>query len=649
MQLQRLTCALCLMTGGVSAFAQITPQQREHLTVKLEELSDAAAQLPADIRPEDRADIEVCLKAARWALRHDEFPKKDYIGQTEKVLSLAATRIERVKSGQSPDGSDHTSIRGYRSRVDDSYQPYAVSFPANFDPDSTRSLPLHLKLHGRANAMNEVNFFHRHQGRRPAETQYWIQLDVYGRGNNAYRWAGETDVFEALADVLRRYRIDEQRITLHGFSMGGAGAWHLGMHHPHRWSSVGAGAGFVDFYKYQKQIKQRPPHQHLTLGIYDAVDYALNAFNVPVVAYGGEKDAQLLAARSMTDAAARQDVDIKLLIGPGMGHKFDPDSLAQFMAFHDEHTQSGRPRFGQRKHIRFTTRTLKYNTCDWLSIEEVGRPYAETTVDALIDDTGTLQITTTNVTVLRLARGIASRVEIDGTELPFESAADGLLPDVYYSRGASGQWSVLDYQTSKAFPNNSALHKRHNLQGPIDDAFMEAFVCVKPTGTPTSDAHHEWAMWTLDRFAMEWDQWMRGELPVVPDTAVTDELARQKHLILFGDPTTNLVIRRIVDQLPLKWDKDSITVRGTDHSTDSHGLAMVFPNPLNPKRYVVINSGHTFHERDFRASNSWLFPRLGDGAVIRFTKRDKQAGSGFAEETVDAWICDQAWQIPGTK
>ena len=108
---------------------------------------------------------------------------------------------------------------------------------------------------------------------------------------------------EAIQDVQRRFRVDPNRITLHGFSMGGAGAWHLGLHHPAMWSSVGPGAGFVDFYRYQKQTEQRPPWQHANLGIYDAIDYALNAFNVPVCTYGGENDAQLVASTSVHSAA----------------------------------------------------------------------------------------------------------------------------------------------------------------------------------------------------------------------------------------------------------------------------------------------------------------------------------------------------------
>ena len=299
-----MRCLLLLLVCCVPATAQINGEQRKALEAELAKQQAAFDKAAPELRGDDRSDIAVCLKAVRWALKYKEFPKKDYVKQARNVLKLTGQRLAAAKAGTSIDVSK-TSVRGFVSRLDGSIQPYAISFPAGFDPKSTTAMPLHLKLHGRANQMNEVNFFHRHEGKSPGKDQTWIQLDVYGRGNNAYRWAGEVDVFEALADVKRRFYIDENRITLHGFSMGGAGAYHLGVHHPGLWSSAGAGAGFVDFYKYQKKGKL-PDHQHATLGIYDAVDYAMNTFNVPFVAYGGEKDKQLLSGKMMKAAAAEK-------------------------------------------------------------------------------------------------------------------------------------------------------------------------------------------------------------------------------------------------------------------------------------------------------------------------------------------------------
>jgi len=46
-----------------------------------------------------------------------------------------------------------------------------------------------------------------------------------------------------------------------------------------------------------------------------------------------------------------------------------------------------------------------------------------------------------------------------------------------------------------------------------------------------------------------------------------------------------------------------------------HAPVFVFPNPLNPRRYVVLNSGFTYREYDY-LNNARQVPRLPDYAVI---------------------------------
>lgn len=620
----------------------------------VESLQTALADLQSDVdslrlRPEVRtrdgraafADVAIFTKSVKWMLHHHEFPKPGYAKQAAMAIAVGKSRARELDAGM-PGWllKSGTTIRGYVSRVDGSVQPYALTLPEDVNPLSGKRWPLHVKLHGRANDMNEVNFISRHEGRKLPSGQDWIQLDVYGRGNNAYRWAGETDVFEALEDVRRRFRIDDDRITLHGFSMGGAGAWHLGLHHPSTWSSVGPGAGFVDFYKYQNQTQQLPAWQHATLGIYDAIDYALNASNVPVCTYGGENDAQLVASTSMMEAAKTLDVDMKLLIGPGMGHKFHPDSFQEFMEFHKQKSADGRKHGLQRRNIRFSTRSLRYNKCDWLTIQEVETIYQPSTVEASLDDSGNVVVFTDNVSALTLFRDVATTAVIDGVALPCYNAAEGLLPDVYYVKSSDG-WDVLDYNASRRFPENPDGNKRHRLQGPIDDAFMDSFVCVIGTETAASDQHQAWVDWTLDRFRNEYHKWMRSELRVVRDVDLTDDTVRDSHLILFGDPQSNSVMRSVMPRLPVDFDGNAITVGDQTWDASRHGLSLIFPNPLNPRKYVVINSGHTFHEKDFQNSNSWLFPRLGDIAVQKFSQRNE----GFDESIVWAANFNSGWQL----
>ena len=614
----------------------------------LQQLQGTLTELSSDPMLQTRdgrlwfADVAVFAKAVEWMLRHNEFPRKEYAVQAASALRIGRQRAAELKTGVASWAlRPGVSIRGYVSGVDGSVQPYAVTLPEAVNPMSGDRWPLHVVLHGRADSMNEVNFIAKHEGKPFPQGRNWIQLDVYGRGNNAYRWAGETDVFEAMSDVRRRFRIDDNRITLHGFSMGGAGSWHLGLHHPATWSSVGPGAGFVDFYNYQKRSERLPVWQHLTLGIYDAIDYALNAANVPICTYGGENDAQLVASTSVVEAAKGLGVDVELLVGPGMGHRFHPDSYKEFMAFHQQKSAAGRLRNLGRKQIRFTTRTLKYNKCDWLTVEEIERVYEPSTIEAMVQDNGNVTVKATNVAVFSIARDVAHFVDIDGQLLPCFDAGEGLLPNVYYEKTSEG-WYVQTYDESRAFGDNPDLNKRHGLQGPIDDAFMESFLCVTGDSAVGDDSHSQWAAWTLKRFQKEFDKWMRASVPVVIDKDVTDDHIAGHHLILFGDPSSNLLIQKVLPLLPIEWNADQIKIGENVFDTKTHGLSMIYPNPLNPRKYVVINSGHTFHEKDFRNSNSWLFPRLGDIAVQKFTKN---ANGGYDEKIVWATNFNAGWGL----
>src|SRR5204862_796759 len=90
-------------------------------------------------------------------------------------------------------------VQTYRSRIDGSTQPYALHIPANYD--AGKPTRLDVVLHGRNQKMDEAGY--KFTGSK-IEPKNYLVLEVFGRGNNAYRWAGETDVFEALAAVREK-------------------------------------------------------------------------------------------------------------------------------------------------------------------------------------------------------------------------------------------------------------------------------------------------------------------------------------------------------------------------------------------------------------------------------------------------------------
>jgi poly(3-hydroxybutyrate) depolymerase len=528
-------------------------------------------------------DVEVYVKAAEWLLRYpEECYTEAYYRNAMALLGTAAERAAELERGTASWTTRKGRFsRGYRSRVDASVQPYALVIPESYD--SSRPARLDVVLHGRGATLTEVSFLTAHDSPKPAPAdQDFIQLEVFGRGNNAYRWAGETDVFEALAAVESQYNIDPRRIVLRGFSMGGAGAWHIGLHYPDHWAAIEAGAGFTETRRYAR-MRDLPPWQEKLLRIYDAMDYARNAFHLPVVGYGGDQDPQLQASLNVQEQLKHEalpDLRAIFLVGPHTGHKFHPVSKEQSEKFILE--SLAEPRHADR--IRFVTYTARYNRCFWVTVDGLERHYERTEVDA---DRSREQVSvrTKNVARLTLAELSGRAVTVDGQEFAGASTLELEKRD--------GRWTKS---------RGAGLWKSHGLQGPIDDAFMDSFLCVRP-GKPHPDATA-----ILDRFAAEFAKWMRGDVRVKEDRAVTAADMAGHHLILFGDASTNRVLARLAGRLPLSGKLP----------------VLIHPNPLNPKKYVVLNSGHTFGEREFRGTNALLFPRLGDWA--------EDGASGFFSE-----------------
>jgi dienelactone hydrolase len=625
-----------------------TPAERAAIERKVNELGKHVDRLPRMAIPRDLVDdVAVFLVAGQRALRSGAFFDRGDVVTVRAVLDRGLERARQVVEQGPPPWTvaRGTLARGFTSQVDGSIQPCAVIVPDGLALSREARVRLDVVLHGRDEALSAARFLARFDGKpTPPGAEGKITLHVFGRGNNAYRWAGETDVFEAIDAVKRNYPVDDRRIVLRGFSMGGAGAWHLGLHHPSSWSSVEAGAGFTEtrFYAQQDDL---PPYVDKALHIYDAVDYALNACDVPIVGYGGANDPQLQASTHIVDAleglgfALATDglitrgagIDFLRIVGAGMGHAVDPPSAKLMADFHAAHAATGGNLAPKR--VRFVTYTLKYPRAAWLAVVQMKEHYKKTEVDAEIRDGKVVVSKADNVVVLALDRHAGATVVLGGQEFPLEGAARGLLPDVYFRRAGAAGWRPLDHEESRAVEENRDRLKHPGVQGPIDDAFTGPFVCVVGTGTPWSKAVGRWADDRLARFRDEWATFLHGDVRVKKDTDLNDDDIAGCHLVLFGDPGSNRVIARVLKGLPLTWTQKDLTLAGASYPSADHVPVLIAPNPLNPRRYVVLNSGHTFAADAFLGTNALLYPRLGDHAVFQVGGRDGLLrASGYFDE-----------------
>ena len=611
---------------------------RVELAGKLRELQEGIAAAHAARRGDNELqvfpDIQVYEKAVRWALENNEIYRTNEFAVAEKLMAEGLKRAEAFKVGRwGWRDAKGLVVRGYQSRIDGSVQPYGLVVPESYRPGDGKRYRLDIWLHGRDETLTELKFINERMTKvgefAPADT---FVLHPYGRYCNAFKFAGEIDVLEALGAVRENYAIDPARIVLRGFSMGGAGVWHLATHYADQWVCAAPGAGFAETRRYLRVKPENVPEYERALWQwYDATDYALNLFDCPPVAYSGELDKQRQAAEVMEEALLAEGLPMIHLIGAKTEHKYQPETKRLLSTVVD--ALAGRGKEMEPEEIRFTTRTLRYPKMHWFIALGLEKHWERADARGRLMS-NRVKLSLTNVTsfALHLNPQTALRmreVEVNGTRVNIENRPESATPDFIVLTKTNGAWAM----GGALF---ATMTKGPGHQGPIDDAFMDAFVFVAPS---TQGFHAETGAWVdreLKRAVYEWRAQFRGDAPIMKVSEAADH-AENRNLVLWGDPQSNELIRKILPHLPLKWTAEQIEFGGKTYDAKSHVPLMIFPNPLNPERYVVLNSGFTF--RGF-GSNANQTAKLPDFAVLDITQNDP-----FATGVRAAGFFDEQWEL----
>ncbi len=637
------------LTAGAAALGKEIEALRESLKAKPALL----ALLP---------DVQIYHNAVRYVLEDDIFTSTNQFNSARALLKTGSERAKQLAAGNAPwntkagllalkkelEGKAKAPatlthipvVRGYVSKIDGSVQPYGLKVPVTYLTGDDKPRRLDFWLHGRGDTLNEIAFV---EGQQRAGGTFLpddaFVLDPYGRFMNAFKFAGETDVWEGLYHAVKHYPIDRNKLAMRGFSMGGAGAWHLGAHHPDKFASVNPGAGFVDVKNYQKlgdKLATIPWWEQKLWNLYDPLACPINLVNTTLVAYSGEDDAQKAAADLMEAALLKDGVKMTHIIGPKTGHAYEKDAKVVVAKLVDEATNKGINH--PPKKVTLVTHSLKFNKAHWVQADALEKHWEPARIEAEAGPSGT-QVTTKGVTALTLfprhslTRGEGDRtVVIDGQRLD--------TPHFVSLVKEAGRWRIGP--SSKLEPVNAPLAKGRNLQGPIDDAFMDPFVMVRPSGQPLNAAVGQWAKTELAEAAFHWRRYFRGEPRVKDDSDITNDDIKNSNLVLWGDPSSNKLLARIADKLPIQWNGKEIKVGGKTFDAGKHAPAFIFPNPLNPARYVVINSGFTFPQYA-GASNSQQTPKLPDWAILDLSVplADRVLGKGV----VAADFFGEKWEV----
>lgn len=117
---------------------------------------------------------------------------------------------------------------------------YLIFLPDDYDADPARRWPLVLFLHGAGERGSELDLAATHGPPRSAnDGREFPFILVVPQCAESSQWVTELTVLARMLDeVAAAYRVDVDRVSVTGLSMGGFGAWSLAVRYPQRFAAI---------------------------------------------------------------------------------------------------------------------------------------------------------------------------------------------------------------------------------------------------------------------------------------------------------------------------------------------------------------------------------------------------------------------------
>jgi poly(3-hydroxybutyrate) depolymerase len=452
------------------------------------------------------------------------------------------------------------------SDADDTEQPYGLYLPKNYDEN--KKYPLVVMLHGAGSnhrlSLRRVFGKSNANGETDVEaTRYfpeWKDVDYivaspYARGTMGYQGVAEKDVYDVLADVKKRFSIDEDRIYLTGLSMGGGGSLWIGLTRPDIWAAIAP-------------VCPAPPR--------GTDNYAPNALNIPMHFFHGDDDqaVPVTVSRDWVKRLKDSGTAVEYVEYPGVGHNSWENAYKDEFIF-EWFSKFKRNKFPDR--VRFSTTRYQYNSAYWVSIDKLTTGTAAS-IDAKFIAPNQLDITTAGLDAFTLS--LDGHPKFNASQ-PLQVTLNGKKIKTT-NKGLSfvtqaGKWS-------QSAVTESLLAKRKGLEGPLADVFATRHLYVY--GTAGNPSQEELKM-RIDAAtkAANWSQYRNAFLGrvmffprVVSDKDVRPSDLESCNLVLFGTAESNSIIQQYAAQLPLQ-------IQGNPSD-----IGLFFVYPVN-NHYVAVSSG----------------------------------------------------------
>jgi hypothetical protein len=468
-----------------------------------------------------------------------------------------------------------------------------------------------------------------------------IALRATGRGpGSVYQNYGELDVLEDIEDVVTKYPVDRDRISVTGFSMGGAATWYLTSHYPDLFAAGAPGAGYCDYRVWTKPggyTYPLFPWEEPSWLARSAVFLIDNYEHTPMWVYHGEWDRSVgggvpvANSREMVSLLKKKGFNVQYTEMPKMGHGSPPEVPEHITLWLIEQRKERHP-----KHVALVTYELRHNKNYWVTIDEIERYGARAFIDANQAGDGVV-VKTENLRGFSLgpiAAAGSQTVRVDGQA--FAKLDLGSL--CAFHRVAGGGWKL----GTADLPGQ----KHHSASGPITDIYFDNLLLVPGTVGTDGETHFNQTMAgeTVGLYMSENGGLHRGgirgsntvKLRIVKDVDLTDDQIRGDNLLLFGNDMSNAVLKKYAGRLNVEFKPGSIRLGDRTFTGEGVAVYAVFPHPDNPDRYIAVLGGNT---PDAMTGASHFSLQLLPDYLI-FTQ-DKMLDWGFWD---NAWKHLTSWQ-----
>ena len=528
------------------------------------------------------------------------------------LMTLTILRAQKLSEGP--------QVLTIFSSADDTEQPYGLYIPKNYDP--AKKYPLVMMLHGAGSnhrlALKRVFGKSNLDDETDVEaTRYFSQWDdvdfivasPYARGTAGYQGIPEQDVYDVLADVKKRFNIDEDRSYLTGLSMGGGGTLWIGLTRPDIWAAIAP-------------VCPAPPA--------GTIDLAANAINFPVHFFHGDKDPVVPVQWTRDWVEKMQNIGVEVTYKEFVDVKHDSWVSAYDAEFIFGWFNQVRNKYPNE--VKFSSKFYKYNKAYWVQLDGITSGVLAD-IDAGFKKTNTIDIKTNNLYAFTLNLKGHSKfnaaqslnISVDGTSLT--GKADSTVS--FYKTGNA--WKI-----GKG-PASGNIVKKKGAEGPIFDAFSSRHVYVYGTADNPSpeelkkrvDVANEAANWSAYRGPF------LGRIMFFPRVLADKEVRpsdfESSNLILFGTKDNNSVINKYADKLPVHLNS----------ANTDYGLLYIFPIE---NHYVTVSSGLPWWSG--AVDQGLPFVPVAQRSLPEF--KDILFFKGSSKNIIADGYFSQDWKIPST-